>query len=139
MAYTLTDPFRTLRSVVRFDGTTLSLVGLALLLAPKSTMIGLGITAATPAWPVRLAGAALSTLALYFLLAATERSITTTALITVTVGNSLIAVVLLIAYVQGQFPNLSIVGLLLLIGLFIVCLIGAVTPLRYLRAEYREV
>jgi hypothetical protein len=59
-------------------------------------------------------------------------------MITCMTGNGLFAGVVLISYLQQDLANLTPVGLGALIVVFVIALIGAVTPLRYLRAEYRD-
>ena len=137
MAYTLTDPFRSLRAVLRLSGATDLLCGSALLLLPKATLAAWNIAPSGPVWPVRLAGAALLALGLFYLLSASERLIGAPTMIASAVGNALVALVLLVAYVQQDLIGLSIFGLVLFVTIFVICLVGAVAPLRYLRAEYR--
>ena len=45
---------------------------------------------------------------------------------------------LLLAYLQQDLADLTPVGLGALLVIFVIALIGAVAPLRYLRAEYRD-
>lgn len=137
MAYTLTDPFRSLKSILRVSGFVDGALGAALLLAPRSWVTGWAVAAAGPFWPVRLAGAALLTLGIFYLLSATQRVPGIPTMVAAALGNALIAGVILAGYLQQDFAGLPPLGLVLLIAVFVVCLIGAVTPLRYLRAEYR--
>jgi hypothetical protein len=46
------------------------------------------------------------------------------------------AIVLLIAYLQQELAALTLIGQLVLVAIFLLCLIGAVFPLRYLRIDY---
>ena len=137
MAYTLTDPFRTLRSILRFNGITFLLLAVGLLLASLGLLGAENPLVSGPLWPTRLAAAGLATLGVYFLLAAAERFLSTTLLVTCTLGNLLVALVILLAYLSRELDGLTWLGQLLLIVIFIICLAAAVMPLRYLRAEYR--
>jgi hypothetical protein len=138
MAYTLTDPFRSLRTVLRISGTTMAICGAGLLFAPISRLAAWGVAGAGPTWPVRLAGALLITLSVTYLLTAGERRVATPGMVACVLGNGLVAVVLFLAYFRQELTNLSWIGLAVLIIVFVVSLIGAVAPLRYLRAEYRD-
>jgi hypothetical protein len=138
MAYTLTDPLNSLRNVLRTTGGTNLLLGGAMLVFPRLVFTEWGAASSDADWPLRMAGAFLITLGLYYLLAANERAVGTTAMITCMTGNGLFAGVVLISYLQQDLANLTPVGLGALIVVFVIALIGAVTPLRYLRAEYRD-
>jgi len=136
MAYTLSDPFRPLRTVLRIFGVTMLLAGLLLLLLPGDRLTAwLALTA--PLWPARLAGAGLLTLGIYYLLAAGERAVGLPALVTCSLGNGLPAVVIVAAYLQQDMAALGWPARIALIAFFAIFLTGAVTPLRYLRAEYQ--
>lgn len=137
MAYTLTDPFGALRAVLRMSGTTYLILGLLMVLLPARVLAEWGSALTGPTWPVRLAGALLLTLALLYLMAANERLISTPAMTACSLGNGLMAITLLIAYLQRELANATPVGLVALVVIFVLCLVGAVMPLRYLRAEYR--
>ncbi len=56
MAYTLTDPFRSLRSVLRLSGVTMILSGAALTFAPVDRLVEWDVAGSGPSWPIRLAG-----------------------------------------------------------------------------------
>lgn len=136
MAYTLSDPFRPLRTVLRVCGVTMLLAGLLLLLLPADRLASwLAITA--PLWPARLAGAGLLTIGVYYLLTAGERVIGVPALVACSLGNGLPAVVIVSAYLQQDMAALGWPARIALVALFVAFLTGAVTPLRYLRAEYQ--
>ena len=136
MAYTLSDPFRPLRTVLRICGVTMLLAGLLLLLLPGDRLTAwLALTA--PLWPARLAGAGLLTLGIYYLLTAGERAVGLPALVTCSLGNGLPAVVIVAAYLQQDMAALGWPARIALIAFFAIFLTGAVTPLRYLRAEYQ--
>ena len=138
MAYTLTDPFRALRGVLRFNGATFLMLAFGLLLASLGLFGAENPVATGLLWPLRLAMAGLTTLGVYFLLAAAERFLSTTALVTCMLGNGLVALVILLAYLGRELDGLTWLGQLLLIVIFAICLVGVVTPIRYLRADYRN-
>jgi len=139
MAYSFTDVYRPLRTLLRLNGIVIGLgMGLLLLFLPRTTLANWGLLLSEPAWPVRLAGALLVTLGVFWLLAAGDEVMGSTTLITTLLGHSLIAIVLLVAYLQREITTLSPAGLLLLALVFVLCLAGALMPLRYLRAEYRR-
>ncbi|HQY92914.1 hypothetical protein [Caldilinea sp.] len=137
MAYTLSDPFRSLRVVLRLSGAASLLTGLIFLLLPDATAVetmGLG---AGPLWPLRLAGAALLTLGIFYLLTAGERIIRLPALVTVALGNGLPSVLVVTAYLQQQMAEFTWPLQGAMLTLFVIWLTGAVAPLRFLRAEYQ--
>ncbi len=138
MAYTLTDQFRPLRLALRVNGSILGLaLGGSLLLMSKANLSDWGLYEAGPLWSLRLAGAALVTLGLLFLAIASQEVISFPLLLTISLANALVAFVLLSAYFQQEFSALSALGRVGLIVIFALCLIGAVVPLPYLRADYR--
>ena len=139
MAYSFTDVYRPLRTLLRISGLTIGLgPGLLLFITPRPILQGWGVLASGPVWPARLAGALLVTLGVFWLLAASEEAIGPTALIITMLGHGLIAITLLMAYLQRDLGDLSSLGLILLGVIFILCLAGAFLPLRYLRADYRR-
>lgn len=138
MAYTLTDQFRPLRLIMRINGLTVGLVlGLLLLVSPRVALSNWGLLTGGHVWPLRLAGAALIASGLFLLLLSRQDLIGLSLLITVIVTNALFSMVLLIAYFQQELLHLNGLGRVLLVLVFILCLAGAVTPLRYIRADYR--
>ena len=138
MAYTLTDPFGALRTVFRLSSATFLLWGGLMLFLPGAVLAEWGAPGSELTWPVRLAGALLCVFGIFFLMSANERAIGVSTMVACTLSNGLAALVLLIAYLQREFIDLTLFGLIALIVIFVVCLIGAVAPLRYLRAEYRD-
>ena len=136
MAYTLGDPFRALRLILRINGFFVGVVlGLLLLFAPRMLLLAWGIYENGPIWPVRLAGASQIGLGVFFFLTASQDYLSKLTLITTVVTNSLLALVLLIAYLQQELTGLSTVGQVLFVLLFLLCLLGAVIPLRYVRGS----
>lgn len=137
MAYSFTDVYRPLRTLLRINGLTIGLgPGLFLFVTPRPILQGCGVLASGPVWPVRLAGALLVTLGVFWLLAASDDVIGSSALVTTMLGHGLIAIALLMAYLQRDLGALPLLGLLLLGVIFVLCLAGALLPLRYLRADY---
>jgi len=138
VAYSLNDYYRPLRLTLRINGLILGLgLGLLFIVYPRALFLQWGLIPTGPAWPVRCAGATLIALGCLSLLAANERIIPAVVLITMTVGNGLLALVLFVSYLQGEFAALPALGLIGLILIFLLCLISAVVPLRYIRTEYR--
>lgn len=140
MAYSLGDYFRPLRITLRISGLTLGVgTGATLLLSPRSLLQSWHLAAIDgPIWLTRGAGALLIALGCLFLLAAAEAIITRPVLVAATVAHGLLALVLLVAYVQRDFANLSPLGTFILVAVFLLCLCGAVIPLRYVRTDYRS-
>jgi hypothetical protein len=138
LAYSLNDVYRFLRVVMRIDGLVVGLgLGLLLSSAPMPALAEWGVYAAGPVWPVRLAGGLLITLGVMLLLAAQERIVGGPSMVAMSLGNAVLALVLLIAYLQQELAMLGVFGRVLLIAVFVTCLISAVFPLHYARAEYR--
>ncbi len=138
MAYSFTDIYRPLRTLLRVNGLLVGCgLGIMFLLAPASALTRWGLIAQDPGWSTRLAGALLVSLGVYFLLAAGQSMIDMPALVTCLISHSLIALVLLMGYLQRDLAGLAWGGRIVLVLVFVLCLIGALLPLRYLRAEYR--
>jgi len=138
MAYTLTDHFRPLRLVMRFNGLVLGFgAGAVLLFSSKASLLAWGVLAGGSVWPLRATGGLLLAWGLTILLSANQDVIEGPPLFSMITAHALLALVLLTGYLQQEFIGLSGFGRLLLIFVFMLCLIGAVTPLRYLRTVYR--
>lgn len=139
MAYSLGDPYRPLRYVLRTNGALLGVaLGFYLLLAPARWLAGLGLLEAG-AGPLgwRVAGAALIAFGLFLLLASGARDLDLFVLLPCVVFHALLALVLLLAYLSGGLGGLGVAGGVGLIVIFVLCLLGALAPLRYFSAEYR--
>ena len=138
MAYSFSDPYRPLRFSMRLSGVVVGFgLGLSLLWTPNRLMPFVQGGEDAIYWPARMAGAALISLGLFFVLASGERIIHPPTLVTAIVANGLVAGVLLVSYLQGEWVGLSIVTGMLLVFVVTICLVGAVLPVRYLRAEDR--
>lgn len=138
MAYSLGDPWRPLRLVLRINGVALGLLlGATLLVAAPRLLSALGFVAEGPLLPFRLAGAGLLATGAFALNAATRRDLDRGVLIATILFHALLALALLLGYLQGDFVVRNLFSLLLLLGAFLLCLLGALAPLRYFAAEYR--
>ena len=139
MAYSLADPYRPLRYVMRINGALLGLLlGLYLLIAPSRWLAGLGLLAADASplgW--RVAGAALFAFGLFLTLAAGVRDLDLFVLLPCLIFHALLALVLLLAYLGHQLDGLGAAAGVGLVVLFLLCLVGALAPLRYFSAEFR--
>lgn len=138
MAYTLSDHFRPLRVVLRINGVVVgSLLGVVLLTVSRNVLGAWGLYESGHLWPLRLAGALLMVLGLLSLVISGQRVIGLGLLAPVTIAYLLLALVLLAAYFQREFAQLSPLGSLLLVIIFSLCLVAVLAALPYLRAEYR--
>ena len=138
MAYTLSDHFRPLRVVLRINGVVVgSLLGVVLLTVSRNVLGAWGLYESGHLWPLRLAGALLMVLGLLSLVISGQRVIGLGLLAPVTIAYLLLALVLLSAYFQREFSQLSPLGSLLLVIVFSLCLVAVLAALPYLRAEYR--
>lgn len=124
---------------MRLNGLGLGLaLGLTLLLVPQTSLAAWGLYLGGALWPFRAVGGLLLALGLLFVLGANQEMINFPLLFSMVVGNGLLALVLLLAYFQQELAGLTRLGQLLFILVFLLCLVGAVVPLRYLRVEYRS-
>lgn len=136
MAYTLGDPFRPLRLILRVNGLTIGLLlGLVFLLAPGRLFVHWGIVAADQLWPLRLAGADQVAIGCFLLIASGQDYLNRILLFTATLTHILWVLTLLFAYLQREFAALLWPGQLLFVLVFVLCLLGAVLPLRYVRSN----
>jgi hypothetical protein len=136
MAYTLGDPFRPLRLILRVNALTLGLLlGLFFLLAPGSLFVRWGLMMEGQLWPLRLAGANQVAIGCFLLIASGQDYLNRTLLFTATLTHILWVITLLLAYLQQEFAALLWPGRLLFVLVFALCLFGAVMPLRYVRSN----
>ena len=137
MAYSLNDLYSGLRSVMRTNGLVLGIaVGLLLLLFPRGLLSAAGLYTGEALWPYRLIGGLLLALGILFLLSAQERVVSTASMVTMIIANGTMAVVLVVGYLQGEFAGLGLLGQIVLVLLFLIALISAIAPVRYLRTDY---
>jgi hypothetical protein len=70
------------------------------------------------------------------LLAAQERIVSAASMVAMLIANALVALVLVVSYLQGEFAGMGLVAQIVLVLLFLLCLISAIVPVRYLRTDY---
>jgi hypothetical protein len=137
LAYSLNDLYSGLRFVLRVNGVVLGVgMGSLLLVWPRGVAAAAAAGSEVVLWPLRLAGGLLLTYGVMLLLAAQERVIGAAGMIGLMIGNALLALVLLVGYLQGEFAGLGLLGQIGLVVLFVFCLVCVLTPLRYLRSDY---
>jgi len=110
--------------------------GLLLLLVPRLLLSTTGIYNGEPLWPHRIVGALLIALGVLLLLSAQDRIVSTASMLAMLIANALIAIVLVVSYLQGEFIGIGLFGQILLILLILVCVVSAIVPVRYLRTDY---
>lgn len=143
MAYSLGDPYRSLRLLLRVNGVLIGLLlGLFFLLMPARSLATMGLATTGLAQPeggfaLRVAGAALVACGLFLILGSQPRDIDLPVIVPAMVLHALLALVILFAYLGGQLDGLTVVGQIGLLVVFLLCLIGALAPVRYFRAEFR--
>lgn len=136
MAYTLGDPFRSLRVLLRINAILLGLfIGFCFLLLPDGLLVNWGGVTMGAVWPLRLAGASQIAIGFFLLIASGQDYMSRILLFTATLTHTLWAVVLLLAYLQGGLVIVTSTGRLLFVFVFLLCLLGAVIPLRYIRSS----
>ena len=137
MAYSLNDLYSGLRAVMRMNGLIVGLgMGVLLLLFPHGVLSAAGLAPGEALWPYRIIGSLLVAQGVMLLISAQDRLVSTASMIAMLVGNALLAIVLMVGYLQGEFAGMGLVGQILLVLLFLLCLISAVVPVRYLRTDY---
>jgi hypothetical protein len=137
LAYSLNDLYHGLRLIMRANGLLIGLIlGGAMLVFPRTTLSAAGLAPDAALWPGRMAGALLVALGLNLLIAAQERIVHSASMVMMVVANGLVAVVLLLAYLNQEFGALGRLGQIGLVLVFAICLVSAVVPLRYLRTDY---
>lgn len=138
MAYSLGDPYRTIRLVLRINGIVLGLtLGALLFLGSPAIVRALGFVVEGGALSQRLAGAGLIAAGAFMLGGAGRRTIDSGVLAPSVLFHALMAVALLIGYLRGEVAVTNLTALVFLLGAFLLCLVGAIAPLRYFGAEFR--
>lgn len=138
MAYSLGDPYRPLRTILRLNGVVLGLLlGALLLLGPRSLLGDMALYDGGPLFPLRAAGAAGFAYGVWMVFGSAARDFDLAALISCVLFHGLLAVILLLGYLRGEMAALGLFGQICLVILFVLCLAGALVPLRYFRAEFR--
>ena len=110
--------------------------GLLLLLFPRGVMDVAGLSTGEAVWPYRLIGSLLLALGAMLLISAQERVVSTASMVAMIIANALMAIVLLVGYMQGEFGGVGLFGQIGLVLIFLICLISAIVPVRYLRTDY---
>ncbi len=139
MAYSLNDPYRLYRYVLRTNALLGGLgLGLLLLGQPHWAADLLGWPMPRQVlWPVRLGGAGLAGMGLLFLDLAAQPVIRGRSSWVVMACNALLAGVVLTAYLTGDLAPTTQVGIGVLLILFLNQLVGAVLPLTHLGENLR--
>ena len=123
--------------MMRVDGLVMGVgMGALLLFFPRALINAAGLAGGEVVLPYRLAGSLLLAFGLMLLLAAQERIVSTASMVVMLVANALIAVVLVLSYLQGEFAGMGLIGQIVLVLIFVLCLISAIVPVRYLRTDY---
>lgn len=134
MAYSLNDPYRLYRYVLRTNALLCGLgLGLLLLGQPHWATELLGWPMPRQVlWPVRLGGAGLAGQGLLFLDLAAQPVIRGRSSLVVIACNALLAGVVLTAYLTGDLVPTAPVGIGVLLILFLSQLVCVVLPVTYL-------
>ncbi len=133
MAYSLNDPYRGLRVVLRINASLVGLVlGGSLLFAPQFLHTFWTDSEMNNFWMWRLSGAGLVAMGLSFLELSTRPAISRTSAFSVMLTNGVLGVVLFQAYVSGAINPPHIWGRLTLLGFFLCNLTCVILPWSYL-------
>lgn len=136
MAYSLNDVYRPLRLIMRFNALIMGVsIGLLLLVWPSLVLDRWGGGLGESYWLGRMVGGLLIAVGVSSLLAASERVVNAPSMLTMCLANCTVAVVLVSAYLQQTLRPPTLVEQVVLVIVFVVALLGAVFPLRYIRAE----
>lgn len=139
MAYSFNDPYRILRVVLRVNGTVVGLgLGLLLLIYPEQLLSVWGLSPANVAWPARLGGGSLIGMGIQYWSMAATPIMRPVAIVSVMVTNAILAGVLFVSYVQRDLTDLTWMGQILLVLIFVLCLACIVLPISYLHTELTE-
>lgn len=134
MAYTLGDPFRPLRLILRLNGLVIGLLlGAIFFIMPGALLVRWGSAVDGAIWLLRLTGANLVALGCFFLIAAGQNTMNRLLLFTATLTHILWALALFFGYVRQEIVLVSLLEQLIFVLIFVLCLLGAVLPLRYIR------
>jgi hypothetical protein len=137
LAYSLNDLYSGLRSVMRVNGLVMGVgIGGLLLLFPQGVLSAAGLYANEALWPHRLAGGLLLAHGISLLISAQDRVVSVASMVSMLIANALITIVLLAGYLRGEFAGMGLIGQICLVLIFLVCLVSAIVPIRYLRTDY---
>ncbi len=138
MAYSLNDPYRGLRLVLRIDASLVGLVlGGSLLFAPQFLHTLWTNSEMNSFWMWRLGGAGLVAMGLSFLELSTRPAISPSSAFSVMLANGVLGVVLFQAYVSGAVNPPQIWGRLTLLALFLCNLTCVILPWAYLGEDLK--
>jgi len=136
MAYTLGDPFRPLRFMLRLNGLLIGLLlGFLFFVLPATLLVRWGLAVDGTFWLLRLTGANHIALGSFLLIAAGQHTMNRVLLFTAALTHGLWALTLFFAYMQREVMLTSLPGQIIFVLIFALCLIGAVLPLRYIRSS----
>jgi hypothetical protein len=122
---------------MRVNGLVVGLgIGIVLLFFPRWLLVVAGLYAGESLWPHRLVGSLLLAHGILLLLSAQERVVSAAGMVSMLVANALLAIVLMVSYLQGEFAGMGWIGQIVLVLVFLLCLISAIVPVRYLRTDY---
>jgi hypothetical protein len=122
---------------MRVNGLLVGLgMGGLLLFFPRWLLNAAGLYGGEALWPHRMAGSLLLALGVMLLLSAQDRIVSTASMLAMLIANALIAIVLMVSYLQGEFAGIGLFGQIFLVVIFLLCLISAIVPVRYLRTDY---
>jgi hypothetical protein len=137
LAYSLNDLYSGLRSVMRVNGLVVGLgIGVLLLFFPRGVLTLAGLYGGEPLWPHRMAGSLLMAHGIMLLNSAQDRVVSAASMVSMLIANALLAIVLLVSYLQGEFSGMGLWGQIVLVIVFVLCLVSAIVPVRYLRTDY---
>lgn len=137
MAYSLNDLYSGLRAVMRVNGLVMGIgIGMLLLFFPRWLLNAAALYHGETLWPHRLAGGLLLALGVMLLISAQDRVVSTASMVAMLIANALVALVLIVSYLQGEFAGMGLIGQIVLVLLFLLCLVSAIVPVRYLRTDY---
>lgn len=138
MAYSLNDPYRRYRWVLRANALTVGIgFGLLLLLRPQLLDVLWGWTAPPDHWALRLSGVGLAGMGGAFLEISSRPAITRSASLTVMFCNGMMAGLLFAAYFTGGLAPAPVEGRFLLFLLFLANLSCLVLPWAYLQEDLK--
>ncbi len=130
MAYTLNDPYRLYRLVLRFNASVIGL-GLGGLLFLRPQQLALWGLEDAGSLALRLGGAGLIGMGCVFLEISTRPVIPRLASVGVILSHALLGAALFGGYVGGDLAALDLTGRIVLVGLFLCCLVCVVLPFAY--------
>ncbi len=138
MAYTFTDHYRAVRTVLRMDGLLVGVgLGTLLLIYPTQWFAALGFAVDGATWAIRMGGGGLVGLGVGLIMASSERELRIGSLMAAIVGNGAMAGAILVSYLRSDLADLTAWGQALLLIFFVICLLSTVLPIPYVRGIQR--